>query len=204
MVALSALMAACGNKSRTGEPAAMESPDSVETIRWNGYTKIEPTQIDRNAVALFSEDWALITAGDEKSFNTMTASWGALGELWMRPVSIIFVRESRYTHQFLERNEYYTLSFFDEQYREQLMLLGTRSGRDGDKVKESGLTPMVTPSGSMAFEEAHMIIECRKLYSIAFRQEDFSDPAVYRAIYGGNDPSRHTQFIGEIVGVWVR
>lgn len=206
-IALLSLMASCQNNSNTNEQTPAETTaaaDNTEKNTWNGYTKVKAMDIERNAVTLVAKDWMLITAGNETSFNTMTASWGALGELWAKPVFISFVRESRYTHQFIEANDHYTLCFFDEEYREKLQLLGSKSGRDTDKIKESGLTPVATPKGSMAFEEASMIIECKKLYSAPFLPEEFDDKEIFTSIYSGHESSMHTQYIGQIVNVWVK
>ena len=205
--ALCALLSSCGNNTAPREQTAENTPSTAAAepaVQWNGYTKVKAMDIEQNAVKLVAKDWMLITAGDETSFNTMTASWGALGELWAKPVFISFVRDSRYTHRFLEANEYYTLCFFDEPYREKLQLLGSKSGRDTDKVKESGLTPVATPKGSMAFGEARMIIECKKLYSAPFDRAQFDDSEIYEAIYTGHETGMHTQYIGQIVNVWVK
>ena len=211
IVTLSALclLASCGNAPKTDETAAETTlPTTADTttppVQWNGYTKVKAMDIERNAVALVAKDWMLITAGNEVSFNTMTASWGALGELWAKPVFMCFVRESRYTHQFMQDNDYYTLCFFDEAYRDKLQLLGSKSGRDTDKIKESGLTPVATPLGSMAFAEARMIIECKKLYSAPFDPANFHDAGLFSSIYTGHETSMHTQFIGQTVNVWVK
>ncbi len=104
-----------------------------------------------------------MTAGDSLSFNTMTASWGGFTYVWGRPATITYIRDSRYTYEFMQREEGFTLCFFAERYRAALRLCGTTSGRDTDKVLEAGLTPIMTPSGLPAFAEARMIIECRKM-----------------------------------------
>lgn len=84
----------------------------------------------------------LVTAGNAEKFNMMTASWGGLGFLWNRPVAFVFIRPQRYTFDFVERNEGFTLSFFGEEYRKVLQLCGTKSGREIDKVAETKLTPL--------------------------------------------------------------
>lgn len=199
------LLVSCQNAGTpAGEKSETAAADTTKKIEWNGYTKIKAMEIDDNAIRLISQDWMLITAGSPESFNTMTASWGALGEVWSKPVAMITVRQSRYTYQFLTSNEYYTLSFFDENYKSKLLLLGSKSGRDTDKVKESGLTPMATPSGSMAFAEAKMILECRKLYSAPLAKENFADQDIFEKVYTGEDTALHDLFIGQIVNVWVK
>ena len=103
--------------------------------------EIKATEIKENAIKLIGKDWALITAGDESGYNTMTASWGGLGQLWNKDVCFIFIRPQRYTYEFIEKNELFTMSFYPEEYRKALSFCGTKSGRDYDKAKETGLTP---------------------------------------------------------------
>lgn len=132
-------------------------------------TKIDPKQIDENVIRLIGSQWMLVTAGNPAHFNTMTASWGGLGFLWNRPVAFVFIRPQRYTFQFAEENSGLTLSFFGEEYRDALKICGSRSGRDTDKVAEAGLTPEPTPGGNVAFGEASLVLECRKLYAEMLR-----------------------------------
>ncbi|MDR2009363.1 MAG: flavin reductase [Bacteroidales bacterium] len=194
------LAGSCVNKKSDNE--------NVETTVTNNheeeFVKINATDIPDNVIKLISQDWMLITSGNKESFNTMTASWGALGEIWGKDASFIMVRDSRYTYEFLEENDYYTLSFFSENYRDALQLCGTKSGRDTDKVKESGLTSLELESGTMAFEEARLIIECRKLYSEPFKKESFTDDELFEKIYNEDDNSIHTLYIGEITNVWIK
>ena len=178
---------------------------SMETKNhWGDFAEIAPTEISENVIQLIGKEWMLITAGTESAFNSMTASWGALGEIWSKPASFIMVRDSRYTYQFLQENGIYTLCFFDETYKEALTIMGTKSGRDTDKVKESGLTPVVTPNGSMAYAEAKMVIECKKLYAEPFKEEAFTDKETFERIYVKGDNSIHTFYVGEILNVWTK
>ena len=107
-----------------------------------------------DVIKAFSKDWALVTAGNTGSFNTMTVSWGGIGYLWDRPVVYLFIRPERYTHDFIERENFLTVSFYDEKYRRALQICGTKSGRDMDKVAEAGLTPVATEKGSVTFSQA--------------------------------------------------
>ena len=157
---------------------------------------IDPKQITKNPFAMIGDQWMLITAGTAESCNTMTASWGGVGVLWQAPVATCYVRPQRYTKQFLDEQEYFTLTFFSEEYREALKLCGTKSGRDVDKVKECGFTVKTAACGAPYFEEAELVIVCRKRYV-----QDF-DPAaipedVKRKQYPNSD--YHTMYIGEIV-----
>ena len=165
-----------------------------------GWHQITAKEVSDNSVALFADDWALITAGTPEHFNMMTASWGCMGNLWNKPVALCFVRPQRYTFEFTEREPTYTLTFFDESYREQLQYLGSVSGRDEDKVKGSGLTPKVLPSGNISFEEARLIIECKKIYADFFDEQNFIDTTIINKVYPTKD--FHRVYIGEITDVW--
>ena len=146
---------------------------------------------------LFDKKWALLTAGTENSFNTMTISWGGLGTLWGKPVATVYVRTSRYTHDFMDDNEYFTISFYPEQYHNVLGVLETMSGRDMDKMKESGLTAQKAGE-TMTFKEAEITIVSRKL----FKQElDVAKMPEKIAcdMYSGQAP--HDMYIGEVVEI---
>lgn len=164
------------------------------------FTEIDSREIPGNIVQVMANDWMLITAGTQEKFNTMTASWGALGHLWNKPVAFCFVRPQRYTFEFTEAQDYFTLCFFDEQYREALQICGTLSGRDVNKVEKAGLTPRILESGNVAFEEARLIIECRKIYADFFGVEKFTAGEIPSRIYPTND--FHKMYIGEILHVW--
>lgn len=168
-----------------------------------GYKKTTWEALDENAVKLIGKDWMLISAGTiDTKFNMMTASWGGLGWLWEKPVSFIFVRPQRYTFEFTEKEAFYTVSFFEEKHRDALMVCGTKSGRDCDKVKESGLTPIPTPEGSVAFSEARIILECKKLYASWIKETDFVDKNVISSKYPEKD--FHKMYVGEIITVWIK
>lgn len=159
---------------------------------------IDPKQIAGNPFAMIGDQWMLITAGTGEACNTMTASWGGLGVLWNAPVATCYVRPQRYTKEFMDREEYFTLSFFGEAYRKALGVCGSKSGRDVDKVKECGFTVKTAECGAPYFEEAELVIVCRKRFA-----QDF-DPAnipgdVKEKQYPNED--YHTMYIGEIVEV---
>lgn len=157
--------------------------------------------IKESATVLFDEKWALITAGNKESFNTMTASWGGLGELWNKDVCFIFIRPQRYTYEFTEREEYFTVSFLPEEYKKALTFCGRNSGRDCDKVKEAGLTP-VEFEESMGFEESEITVLCRKLYHQDINPEDLADKSIDSTCYPDKD--YHRMYIGEIVKVFIK
>jgi len=165
------------------------------------FQKVSIEDINVSAAKLIGKDWMLITAGkDTASFNTMTASGGCLGYLWEKPVAIVYIRPQRYTKEFVDKNDIFTLSFFDTTYRNALTICGTKSGRDTDKVAEAGITPYNTPAGSVAFEQANMVMECKKLYAMPFNPEFFIDTHIISHIYPDND--FHTIYIAEIINVY--
>ena len=164
--------------------------------------EIQPTEIKANSIALFDQDWALVTAGVPGDVNTMTISWGSLGELWNKPVVTVYVSSDRFTHEFMERNDHFTVAFFPEECRQALIYLGSHSGRDSDKISESGLTLEFLESGQPSFAEASMVIEARKIYGAPFDKEGFGDVPVN--FYGSRGMGIHSVYIGEIEHVWVR
>ncbi len=159
---------------------------------------IDPKQITKNPFAMIGDQWMLITAGDSERCNTMTASWGGVGVLWQTPVATCYVRPQRYTKEFLDAEEYFTLTFFGEEYRKALTICGTKSGRDVDKVKECGFTVKTAECGAPYFEEAELVMVCRKRYV-----QDFDPAAIPEDVKEKQYPNRdyHTMYIGEIVEV---
>lgn len=166
-----------------------------------GYKQIAPDKIPGNIVKMLSEDWMLITAGNKDKFNMMTASWGGLGVLYGKPTFTCYINPTRYTYQLMEKNDTYTLTFYTEAYRDALQYCGTNSGKNTDKVKGSGLSPITTPDGSQAFSEAWLIIECRKLVSQSITPEAISNEKVKDEWAG---KQLHKMYIGEIINVWVK
>ncbi len=166
-----------------------------------GFKQVDVAELELNPFKAIGRQWMLVTAGDEASHNTMTASWGGLGVLWGLNVATAYVRPQRYTKQFVDEAERFTLSFFDEGYRPALQLLGTVSGRDGDKIAQAGLTPCYF-DGTTAFEEAGLVLVCRKLYAADIAPECFVDKAVDARIYPTHD--YHTMYVGEVERALVR
>ncbi len=163
--------------------------------------EISVDELKLNPMTLIGEEWMLVSAGTQESgYNTMTASWGHLGCLWNLPTSVIYVRPQRYTKQFVDREEYYSLSFFPEGYRRELGYLGSHSGRDGDKVAATGLTP-VSDEHTTWFAEANLVLICRKLYQAPLLAEAFCDKGVMNRSYPDRD--FHDLYVGEIVKVLV-
>ena len=161
------------------------------------FTKIPVKDLADNVFKQIGDDWMLITAGDPDNFNTMTASWGTLGILWHLPVALCFVRPHRYTFDFMEASDHYTLCFLEEHYRDILQYCGTHSGKDVDKVAETGLLPLTTESGNVYYEQCKLVLECRKLYSDWLTEDGFLLQSLAEKNYPRKD--FHKFYIGEII-----
>ena len=161
------------------------------------FREISVEQLKDNPFTLINKDWMLITAGDAEKHNTMTASWGGVGELWGKYVSTIYIRPQRYTLEFVEREEYYSLCFFGPEYRQALSLCGSKSGRDVDKDAATGLTPCFDQAAPY-YEQARLVFLCRKLYRQDMEESAFLDKGLLEKWYD-NDLQR--LFIGEILKV---
>lgn len=160
------------------------------------FIKTDVNSINDNVFKLIDNDWMLITAGKKDSFNMMTASWGTIGILWHKPIAVCFIRPNRYTYKFVEENEYFTLTFFEEQYRSILKTCGAKSGRDINKVETTGLKPLETQSGNIYYEQSRLVLECKKLYFDDIKPEHFLLPDI-QGNYSTDD--YHRFYIGEII-----
>lgn len=145
----------------------------------------------------------LITAGNKEKFNTMTANWGGIGYLWNKPVVFIFVRPERYTFEFIEKHASFTLSFLGEEHKDIHTICGSKSGKDTDKIKESGLIPFFDESGNIFFEQARFSMECKKLYAGTIQEINFIDQDIFQKWYTtkGNP---HQMYVAEITGMWTK
>ncbi len=164
------------------------------------FQKVDPKTLDFNVFSAIGDQWMLITAGTKEKCNTMTASWGALGVLWGAPTATVYIRPQRYTKHLVDENEYFTLSFFPEDYRKQLNLCGTKSGRDIDKVKECGFTVAEGEGGAPYFEQAELVLVCRKRMAMPMDPEAIPGDAKEKW-YSGD---YHTMYFGEIVEALIR
>ena len=161
--------------------------------------KIDPKALDQNVFSAIGDQWMLLTAGDKAKANTMTASWGGMGVLWGQNVVTVYVRPQRYTYEFMEKGEYFTVAFFDEGWRPQLALCGAKSGRDVDKVKECGFALAYGAGDAPYFQEAKLVFVCKKLYFDDIDPAHFVDGSIDGAQYAAKD--YHRMYIGEIVEV---
>jgi len=160
------------------------------------FEKMSPQELNGNVFSMIGEQWMLVTAGTPERCNTMTASWGGLGVMWGKPVAVCVVRPQRYTRTFLEASDWFTLSFFGPEYRKALSLCGSKSGREVDKIKECSFTPVGTKGGSVCFEQAELVLVCRKLYRQDMDPTCFVDAEPDQKWYPEKD--YHRMYVGEI------
>lgn len=167
---------------------------------------------DYKVFEMFDKQWAVVTAGTQERFNSCTVSWGSLGNIWGHagkscPIVTVYVHPARYTSEFLTDSDTFTVGFFPETYRKALGYIGSHSGREGDKIKAAGLTPVAIGNG-VTFKEANLTFLCKKLYQHQFSKADIapeiqdyyaSMPKTYPDFKGGWQP--HIVFMGEIIGV---
>lgn len=165
------------------------------------FKEIEIKNLNMNPFTLIGDEWLLITAGTEGKFNTMTASWGGLGVFWGKNSATIYIRPSRYTKQFIDSNDTFTLSFFKEDYKKSLGICGSVSGRDVNKVEKANLTPIFNEENTY-FDEAKMVFVCKKMYHTDVKSENFDNPEYDATMYPDKD--YHTIYISEILKVLVK
>ena len=158
--------------------------------------------LSENFFEVIGKEWMLVTAGNKDHFNTMTASWGGIGFLWNKPVVYVFIRPERYTFEFIEKSEYFTLSFLGEEHKDAHKVCGSKSGRDMDKVAATGLTPYFTELGNPCFEESRLTLECKTLYVTKMDKNSFIDPALYEKWYSALAGNLHNVYVAEIVNAW--
>jgi len=164
-------------------------PYPIDLVEFNPFTKI-------------GKEWALISAGNKVSYNTMTVSWGGLGVLWGKNVVNIYIRESRYTKHMIDEGDFFTVAFMNEKYKDALNYCGTKSGRDTkDKFADAGLTAAFR-HGIPYPDEANFVIICKKLAAVPIKEEHFIDKSIADKFYGDKD--MHTMYVGEVIEVMAR
>lgn len=161
-----------------------------------------PEQLHSDPFTMIGKEWMLVSAKKpDGTINTMTASWGGIGILWNKKVAYVFIRPQRYTKEFIDAQDYLTLSFYDEAYRKQLSYLGTISGKDEDKISKAALHPAEDEQYAY-FTEANTVLLCKKLYAQEMDRACFLDPALVEKNYPNAD--FHTMYVVEIEQVLVK
>ncbi len=158
--------------------------------------EISAKQIEGNLIDLIANEWMLVSAGDESGFNMMTASWGGMGEMWNKDVAVCVIRPQRYTYEFMEKTEKFTLSFYGND-KAIHAVCGRKSGKDTDKCAETGLKPKFI-DGTVTFEQARLTLVCKKLYCQRIDPECFIDKSLLK----NYTDDYHYVYVGEIEKVY--
>lgn len=158
-------------------------PYPIDLLEMNPFTKI-------------GKEWALVSAGDKAKCNTMTVSWGGVGVLWGKNVVYIFIRDSRYTKEFIDNGDLFSIAFLNETYRDALNYCGSHSGREEDKFKAAGLTAAFRHNIPYP-DEANLVLLCHKMAAVPITEENFTNPAIMSKWYSDHD--MHTMYVGEII-----
>lgn len=167
------------------------------------FVEVKPEKLDLNVFNTV-RNWMVLTAGNEEKCNSMIVSWGAMGVMWGKNAATVYVRQNRYTKEFMDKEGYFTLSILPESAKKDMGYLGSHSGRDGDKYAETDLHP-VAVEDSMAIEEAEYVFVVRKQLAQKLTEENFIDKDVYKRWYSNADEgNEHTMYIGEIVKAYKR
>ncbi len=163
------------------------------------FKEISPKEIKGNLIEAIANEWMLVSAGNSEKYNMMTASWGFMGEMWGSDCAIAMIRPQRYTMELVDENDYFTLSFYGDK-KDIHKVCGSKSGRDTDKTALTGLTP-VFDDNTVYFEEARMVLVCKKQYLQRLEENCFIDKEPLRW-YGEKD--YHNMIIGRIERVLIK
>ncbi len=165
------------------------------------FKTIKAEEISKNVFDMIGKEWLLVTAENEGKINTMTASWGAAGIMWAKPTAFVFIRPQRYTKEFVDSSERFSLTVLGDKYRETLNYCGTVSGRDEDKIKNAGLT-VVKEDNVPYFDEGNIVFICKKLFAQEIKEESFVDKTLIDKFYPDKD--YHTMYVAEIEKVLIK
>lgn len=165
------------------------------------FQKITSDIMEMNPFEKIGKDWMLVTAGTEEKANTMTASWGALGQMWGKDAAFIVIRESRFTKEFIDREGKFSLSFPKDKYRKLMKFLGTVSGRNEDKISESGVE-INYYEGVPYVDQADLVLICRVMSATKIKPEEFADEVIDETWY--KDKDYHTLYIAEVTDILAR
>lgn len=167
----------------------------------NGFKKFQVEEgFEDNGFQWF-RDAELLCAGDKEKSNAMTIGWGGIGTLWGRTALTVYVAEKRYTKEFMDKAEYFTVMVFDVEHSKVLRYMGTKSGRDEDKAAALGLHTAYTANGTPYYTEAEMVIECKIMYAAPFEPQYFKSDVPER-MYAHFPAGIHSMYIGEVVNAW--
>ena len=168
------------------------------------YKEVKPEEFETNPFCIYHSQWALVTAGDETKCNTMTISWGGFGTYMSKPMGTVYVRQTRYTKEFMDKFDYFTICNFPQEFKEDLKYLGTHSGRDEDKIKATKLKPIKVDQG-MAFEQANAIFICKKMFHGPIEVKNLEECENKKKYFDLEDClGFHTMYMGEVEKILIK
>lgn len=165
------------------------------------FKEVNIEDINKSACEMIGKEWMLITAAKDKDVNTMTASWGGLGVMWGKNVAFVVIRPQRYTKEFVDASDTFSLTFYNEDKKKMLSYMGSVSGRDENKIDKMGMT-VAFDGDTPYFEEAHTVMIVKKMYKQEFKPECIIDKSVDEKWYPAKD--YHEMYICEIEKVMVK
>ncbi len=206
------LMAGCNgnNRQAAGQEEKTTTTMTREQIQAASFgdlfKQITPPKISEDVFTLVNKDLTILTGGTPELYNSMVASWGGWGTMFDKPVTWCFLRSNRYTLELIKKDLTYTMTYFDNEYKDDFMKFGMQSGRDGQKMKETKLTAVQSPSGNITFKEAKLIIECKLFEVTTVSPDDFQTDDARKFVVDAHAETGdyHKIVFGEITGVWVR
>lgn len=178
---------------------------SKETVEKSFHELNVDEEWNENPFTWFKGQGLLLAVGDSISNNAMTIGWGSLGNVWSKiglNTVTVYVAEARYTYQFMEKYDYFTVMSFDKEDARILGYMGTHSGRDGDKAKHLGLHTLYTEHGTPYYEEAEVVLECKTIYKAPFQTDGLCEDV--KKFYENFDAGVHHMYIGNVVGAWIK
>lgn len=201
-------MCSCGGGAQKPAEAEADAATKVDVSNKSFeelFVEVAPADFDQNIFNLVSKDFTVITAGEIPAHNSMIASWGGYGILFNKPASWCFLRANRYTLEKMREGEKYTLCYFPEAYKQDIMPFGTVSGRDSNKMEQTSLTAVSTPDGLPAWKEAKVIFECTLSSVTTVSKSDFYTEEGQNFVQEGFDDAKdwHKFVFGEITHLWV-
>ena len=213
-IATAFILLGCNGNSRKNatveNDAVVESPsrEEIKNLSFSDlFTAIDVKEIPGDVFTLVSQDFAILTAGNPSHYNSMVTGWGGWGILFSKPAVFSFLRSNRYTLELMRKELKYTMTFFDDEFKEDIMKFGMSSGRDSDeKMKNTRLTAVQTLDSNMAFKEAKIIIECKLIEVTTVSPDDFYTEEGRKFIEDAYAETNayHKMVFGEITKVWIR
>jgi flavin reductase (DIM6/NTAB) family NADH-FMN oxidoreductase RutF len=198
---------ACNN---TAQKPAKENSSEMKPVKEKTFDElfqqVQPTELTGNVFKLVGQDFTVITAGKESDFNSMTASYGGWGQLFDLSSTWCFLRANRYTLEYIKKEQSYTMTYFEDKYKDQVLYFGSKSGRDSDKMKNNPFTYVKTPSGNITYKEAKLVIECKLMEITTVNPSDFYLDKGKKFVEEAYEEAKeyHKLVFGEITHVWVK